>query len=219
MIPSLKLSTDGPTSVAFISTMEIDSMRRCNSFFQWFRAIPLTLVLVLGLISFAFSFAPSLFFKSMYPLRYEDEITASSSAHGVDPFLVAAIIRSESSWDPEVASNQGAVGLMQLLPETAADMVSKRLVDASVYPVDQLTDPAVNIEYGCAYLSYLLTYFNGATDRAIAAYNAGMGNVDDWTKQNDLLHNAITFPETQAYLVRVNMAKARYQELYPQAFR
>lgn len=108
---------------------------------------------------------------------------------------------------------------MQLMPETAQDMVAKGLVDGKRYSYENLEDPTVNIEYGCAYLSYLLTHFNGATDRAIAAYNAGMGNVDGWAKQDKLLHNAITFPETQAYLVRVNMAKARYQELYPQAFR
>ena len=194
-------------------------MNRRGSFLRWYRAAPLTVVLIFGLVSFAFTFAPSLLFKSMYPLRYEDEITASASAHGVDPYLVAAVIRSESSWDPEASSHQGARGLMQLMPETAKDMMSKGLVDGKRYSYENLEDPAINIEYGCAYLSYLLTYFNGATDRAIAAYNAGMGNVDGWAKQDKLLHNAITFPETQAYLVRVNMAKARYQELYPQAFR
>lgn len=194
-------------------------MFKRGSLLQWYRVIPLTLVLVLGLISFVYSFAPSVLFRAMYPLRYESEITHASSEHGVDPFLVAAIIRSESSWDPAVVSSQGAVGLMQLMPETAQDMAAMGLVDDRDFPIDQLTEPAVNIEYGCAYLSYLLSYFNGAIDRAIAAYNAGMGNVDGWTQQDDLLHNAITFPETQAYLVRVNMAKARYQELYPQAFR
>lgn len=190
-----------------------------GSFLRWYRALPLIIVLIFGLVSFAFTFAPSLLFKSMYPLRYEDEITASAATHGVDPYLVAAVIRSESSWDPEASSHQGARGLMQLMPETAQDMVAKGLVDGKRYSCENLEDPAINIEYGCAYLSYLMTYFNGATDRAIAAYNAGMGNVDGWAKQDKLLHNAITFPETQAYLVRVNMAKARYQELYPQAFR
>ena len=194
-------------------------MNRRGSFLRWYRVFPLTVVLIFGLVSFAFAFAPSLLFKSMYPLRYEDEIAAAAANHGVDPYLVAAVIRSESSWDPEASSHQGARGLMQLMPETAQDMVAKGLVDGKRYSYENLEDPTVNIEYGCAYLSYLLTYFNGATDRAIAAYNAGMGNVDGWAKQDKLLHNAITFPETQAYLVRVNMAKARYQELYPQAFR
>lgn len=186
--------------------------------FTWYRVAPVALVLFLGIISFVYSFGPSLLFKPMYPLEHESEITASASAHGVDPYLVAAIIRSESSWDERASSHRGAIGLMQLMPETASDMVEKGLVDPNRFSVDQLTDPATNIEFGCAYLSYLMLYFNGATDKAVAAYNAGMGNVDIWTQEGDILHNAITFPETQAYLVRVTMAQTRYRELYPQAF-
>lgn len=186
--------------------------------FTWYRVVPVALVLLLGVTSFVYSFGPSLLFKPMYPLEHESEITASASGHGVDPYLVAAIIRSESSWDERASSHRGAIGLMQLMPETASDMVEKGLVDPNRFSVDRLTDPATNIEFGCAYLSYLMMYFNGATDKAVAAYNAGMGNVDIWTQEGDILHNAITFPETQAYLVRVTMAQTRYRELYPQAF-
>ena len=186
--------------------------------FTWYRVAPVALVLLLGVTSFVYSFGPSLLFKPMYPLEHESEITASASAHGLDPYLVAAIIRSESSWDERASSHRGAIGLMQLMPETASDMVEKGLVDPNRFSVDQLTDPATNIEFGCAYLSYLMMYFNGATDKAVAAYNAGMGNVDIWTQEGDILHNAITFPETQAYLERVTMAQTRYRELYPQAF-
>ena len=107
---------------------------------------------------------------------------------------------------------------MQLLPETAQDMVAKGLVDGSEYDPVNLKDPSTNVEFGCAYLSYLLRFFNGSTDKAIAAYNAGMGNVASWTKNSTVLHNAITFPETQAYLVRVNNAYSRYKELYPTSF-
>lgn len=185
---------------------------------KWYRVLPMVVVMLFGLISFVYSFGPSLFFKAVYPLSYEQEITDSSVRHSVDPYLVSAIIKSESGWDPSATSHKGAQGLMQLMPETAADMAQKGIIDSSRFSADELFDPATNIEYGCAYLSYLLEYFNGATDRAIAAYNAGMGNVDDWTQQGDVLHNAITFPETQAYLVRVNMAQERYRELYPGAF-
>lgn len=185
---------------------------------KWYRVLPMAVVMLFGLISFVYSFGPSLFFQSVYPLSYEQEITDSSVRHSVDPYLVSAIIKSESGWNPSATSHKGAQGLMQLMPETAADMAQKGIVDSSRFSADDLFDPATNIEYGCAYLSYLLEYFNGATDRAIAAYNAGMGNVDDWTQQGDVLHNAITFPETQAYLVRVNMAQERYRELYPGAF-
>ena len=107
---------------------------------------------------------------------------------------------------------------MQLLPETAQDMIAQGVVDGSSYSSQNLSVPATNIEFGCAYLAYLLKYFNGSTDSAIAAYNAGLGNVDGWAQENTALHNAITFPETQAYLIRVNNAWSRYKTLYPDRF-
>ena len=193
-------------------------MSRRVRLFAWYRVLPLLAVLLIGIVSFTYSFAPSLLFQALYPLRYEDQIKTSSASHGVDPYLVAAVIKSESNWDPAASSHRGAQGLMQLMPETARDMIDKGLVDGSRFASDNLQDPDTNIEFGCAYLAYLISYFNGATDKAIAAYNAGMGNVDDWTKEGDALHNAITFPETQTYLARVNMAEQRYRDLYAQAF-
>lgn len=192
-------------------------MRR-DGLFTWFRLIPLLVVIVFGLISFVYSYAPSVLFRPLYGLEYENEILDSSSAYGIDPYLVTAVIRTESNWDTHAVSHSGAQGLMQLMPETARDMVNQGYVDPREFDPDMLTDPAINIRYGCAYLSYLLKYFNGATDKAIAAYNAGMGNVDDWSQEKSRLHNAITFPETQAYLVRVTMTLKRYRDLYPNAF-
>lgn len=182
----------------------------------WYRIIPLTALLVLGIISYCFSFAPSALFRGIYPLSYEDEIVASSQRHNVDPRLVAAIIEVESGWNPSATSSQGACGLMQLLPETAQDMVDLGLVDGSRYDSADLTDPATNIEMGCAYLSYLTDFFHSSTDEAIAAYNAGLSHVLGWSQEATVLHNAITFPETQAYLIRVNNAWTRYRELYGQ---
>lgn len=193
-------------------------MRRVK-LLAWYRVLPLLLVAALGGVSAAYAYAPALLFKTVYPLDHERQITDSAARHGVDPYLVAAVISAESGWDAEALSRKGAQGLMQLMPETAQDMVGKGYVDGRRYPADELSDPTVNIEFGCAYLAYLSAYFNGATDRAIAAYNAGMGNVDDWAREDTILHNAITFPETQAYLVRVNNACARYREIYPDAFR
>lgn len=193
-------------------------MARSARLFAWYRVMPLLIVATFGIISFVYSFGPSLVFKALYPLSYEDAITQSASEHGVDPYLVAAVIQSESGWDASATSHKGAQGLMQVMPQTATDMVQKGLVDGSQYDPTNLLDPRTNIEFGCAYLSYLLSYFNGTTEKAIAAYNAGLGNVDSWSQDEGLLHIAIPFPETQAYLVRVNMARSRYLELYPQAF-
>lgn len=187
-------------------------------FLRWYRALPLALVSALGIISLAFSYAPSFLFQALYPLEYEELILESSIRHGLDPYLVAAVIDTESDWDADAESSKGALGLMQLMPETAADMAEWGLVDSSVYDEDDLSDPATNIEYGCAFLAYLLEYYNGSTDKAVAAYNAGMGNVDEWLQEESVLTGAITFPETQAYLARVTTARTRYEELYPTAF-
>lgn len=180
----------------------------------WFRTLPLGAVALFGLIAYLYSFAPSFLFQPFYPLEYRDEIAASTERHTVDPLLVAAVIKAESNWNPTSTSSQGAQGLMQLMPETARDMVRLGLVDGDRFDPDDLSDPATNIEIGCAYLSYLIDYFNGSIDLAIAAYNAGLSNASTWSQEDTVLHNAITFPETQAYLIRVNNAWMRYRELY-----
>lgn len=192
-------------------------MRR-SRFLSWYRVLPLFAVLVMGLISVVYSCAPSLFFKFLYQLNYESYIQTSAERHGVDPYLVCAVIETESNWNADATSSQGAQGLMQLMDATAQDMIDKDLVDSSTYSANNLNDPATNIEFGSAYLEYLLNYFNNSSDKAIAAYNAGMGNVDDWSSIGSILQNAITFPETQAYLIRVNNAYERYKSLYPNEF-
>lgn len=98
-------------------------------FFAWYRLIPLAAVFAFGLISFVYSCAPAAFFKPLYPIDYEAYVKQSSISHNLDPYLVCAVIKSESNWDPEAESNQGAQGLMQLMPETAQDMIAKGLVD------------------------------------------------------------------------------------------
>lgn len=110
-------------------------------FFTWYRVAPLAVVLVFGFISLVYSYAPAAFFKPLYPIDYEAYVKQSSISHNLDPYLVCAVIKSESNWDPEAESNQGARGLMQLMPETAQDMIAKGLVDGSEYPPTTLTIP------------------------------------------------------------------------------
>ncbi len=184
----------------------------------WLRAIALVPAFVFCLIALVFTYAPAPVVGMLYPLSYEDDIQSAAKAYKIDPYLVAAVIETESNWDPSVRSSSGAEGLMQLLPDTAQDMIDKGYIDAAAYSVDDLYEPEVNIMFGCAYLRYLLDYYDGALDRAIAAYNAGIGNVEDWVDQDTALHNAITFPETQAYLVRVLNSYNRYEELYAGRF-
>lgn len=191
---------------------------RAPRFLRWYRLLPIIAVLGFGGVSWAYSFAPAPLFQFFYPLRYEDDILASANAYGLDPYLVCAVIETESGWNPRASSDRGAEGLMQLLPETAEDMITQGMVSSDEADPDDLYDPATNIRFGCAYLSYLIEYFNGATDHAIAAYNAGMGNVDVWTGSGGELSDSIAFPETQSYLARVKTAHERYRELYPTSF-
>lgn len=175
-------------------------------------------MLALGAISYVYVSAPSILLSPFYPLRYEEAIAAASERYNVDPFLICAVIETESQWDALAESGQGAVGLMQVLPSTAEDVALRGLVNADEYDPADLVDPETNIMYGTAYLSFLIDYFDGSTDFAVAAYNAGPGNAEMWIESSGALHNAITFPETQAYLIKVRNAHARYQELYAGTF-
>ena len=98
----------------------------------------------------------------------------------VEPALVHSIIRQESEFNPTIKSRAGATGLMQLLPSTAR-LVAKRL--GIGYRSSQITDPEYNIKLGTAYLGQMLDRYQGSYILAIAAYNAGPGNVDKWVKR------------------------------------
>lgn len=191
---------------------------RAMRIFGWYRVIPMAFVLLAGAVSFAYVNAPSPLVRPLYPLEYREFIAEASETYGVDPYLLAAMIETESNWIPDAVSKPGAQGLMQVMSATAQDMAQMGLVDTERFDSGNLDDPETNIMYGCAYIRYLIDYFNGSIDYAVAAYNAGMSNVEDWAREPTALHNAITFPETQAYLVRVKNAWGRYQELYAGVF-
>lgn len=157
----------------------------------------------------------------LYPVSHLGDVQASSERHGIDPYLVCAIIRSESGWDDGAVSEVGAVGLMQVMPETAQTMVNFGLVDAERFPVDDLANPAVNIEYGCAYLGYLAGEFE-TLEQVIAAYNAGAGPVRIWMADAEAagvgFADAIAYAETRAYVAQVLVAYEGYEVSYPSLY-
>ncbi|MBQ6395632.1 MAG: lytic transglycosylase domain-containing protein [Atopobiaceae bacterium] len=173
-------------------------------------------MLLLGLASFAVSAFPQMFGQMVLaPVSYTDDLLASCERHGVDPYLACAVIKCESGWDASIESSAGAVGLMQLMPDTALEVADMGLVDRSIYDPTNLTDPATNIEYGCAYLGYLIRYF-GNEEVAVAAYNAGMGWVEQWTAPGyESFDDVIEFPETASYLVRVRAVEEEYRLCWP----
>jgi soluble lytic murein transglycosylase len=152
----------------------------------------------------------------LYPYPYRGLIERAAARHQVDPYLVAALIRNESKFNPSARSAAGAVGLMQLMPETAAWIATQR---NQPFHVADLTDPAVNIEMGCWYLANLQRAFGGDRTVVLAAYNAGRNNVAEWlnsqtwTGERHTL-SQIPFPETRTYVARVLRDETIYRHLY-----
>jgi len=178
----------------------------------------LGIIVVLAAATFLYLRGPAFWQRRYYPLSYTQAIATSSARHEVSPQLIAAVINAESKWDPQTRSSAGAVGLMQILPSTAEDLAQSGAVNADKYPLDALSEPAVNIEYGTAYLRYLVDRYH-EIETVLAAYNAGLRHADEWAAKGGDIRAAIEFPETKHYVLRVMRGKDRYEELYPDAFK
>ena len=154
--------------------------------------------------------------RCIYPYDYRSYIETSAARSHTDPYLVAAVIKHESDFEPYAQSDGGAVGLMQLMPQTAAWIAGCL---GEPFTEDYLYDPALNIRYGVWYLAELEREFGGNDILALAAYNAGRGNVRDWmerfhwTDQFDEIE-AIPYPETRFYVRRVLEGREQYKRLY-----
>jgi soluble lytic murein transglycosylase len=148
------------------------------------------------------------------PLRYSDVIRQQAAEKRLDPALVAAVIYAETKFDPRTSS-AGAVGLMQILPQTAQFLAHRS--GATTFTTEDLARPQVNIAYGSYYLRYLLNEYHGSQVLALAAYNGGEANVDRWIAAahgGRLSINEIPFPETRAYVSRVLSARGDYRRSY-----
>jgi soluble lytic murein transglycosylase len=159
---------------------------------------------------------PRAFWEVIYPLGWRDEVADAAKRAGLDPFLVAAVVREESSYYPRAVSRAGARGLMQLMPATA-----KPMADVRGLPFDGgvlLDDPRANLEMGAAFLAGLMKEF-GDPRLAIAAYNAGPRRVRDWWKARrtadmEAFVEQIPYDETRAYVKRVLLSWSEYRRLY-----
>ena len=189
-------------------------MSRGSRFWRWYRTMPILAMALVAALSLGFENLPGVILrKTFFPVHHEAAIMESSARHDIDPLLVCAVIKCESNWNDSAVSGAGAIGLMQMMPSTSAELAESGLVDASSYNPTDLTNPATNIEYGCAYLQQLESQLS-STDEIIAAYNAGPGSVEDWLSGGGDITDVIGFPETALYLTRVNETYDRYQALY-----
>jgi len=144
------------------------------------------------------------------PLRHEDVIRQQSREKDVDASLIAAVIYSESKFSDRTSS-AGARGLMQITRQAASDI--ERHSGGTTFKFDDLSDPEINIRYGTFLLRELLERYDGDVVAALAAYNAGPGNVDSWGG-SDLGVEGIEFPETRAYVEEVLDKQDEYREEY-----
>ncbi len=154
----------------------------------------------------------------IYPYPYRDTVERYAEQYGVDSHLAAAVILSESHFQNDVHSHRGAVGLMQLMPDTAAWIAYQ--LDDEGYSVTSLHEPERNIRYGVWYLASLEHEFQNNDVLALAAYNAGRGNVRAWIQEEGWPEDfsdigRIPYNETRAYVARVLAAQRKYRDLYP----
>jgi soluble lytic murein transglycosylase len=188
-----------------------------TSVFWPYRLVILGVVVLLASVAFLFLRGPQAWQRRYYQLDYRQEIAASAQRHKVNPYLVAAVVEAESDWSPSARSAVGAVGLMQVMPSTAAELAQRGWVDAARFAPERLDDPAVNLEYGTAYLRYLVERYH-EVETALAAYNAGLANADQWAAGGGDIRERIEFPATRHFVLKVSRAKDRYEALYPDAF-
>jgi soluble lytic murein transglycosylase len=152
----------------------------------------------------------------IFPLTYWDLIRKHATAHNLDPYLVAALIGQESTFDPEVRSVANAWGLMQIVPATGRQLA--RSVGIRRFTTSMLTNPETNVRLGTLYFSRLVRQFGG-TYYALASYNAGENRVVRWKAERpgleeDEFIDDIPFPETQNYVKRILGTAEDYRQLY-----
>ena len=177
-------------------------------------AIALTLLIIIA--GFVVYFSGKAIEKATYPMRYREYVEQYAEQNGLNPALVFAVIKTESSFRADVVSSAGAVGLMQIMPSTA-EKLAKRLGEETP-SAEELKDPETNIKYGCAMLAWMRGEF-GSMDTVLAAYNAGWGNVKKWLADEAYSSDGVTlhtipFKETENFVGRVNLAAEKYREIY-----
>jgi soluble lytic murein transglycosylase len=150
---------------------------------------------------------PSWWARLWYPLKYPATVRAEAATEHLDPALLAAVIEEESKFDSQAKSRTGAIGLMQLQPATAKGIALR--THGETFQVSDLYDPTINVRYGAWYLRHLLDLY-GDERTALAAYNAGQQNVNRWLAH----HEPVQFPETRAYVSRIERLKGIYRRAY-----
>ena len=157
-----------------------------------------------------------------YPDAYAARVKRNAELRGIDPRIVWAVMREESTFRPGIRSPADAVGLMQIIPPTAARLGAEMGISDAAAKLD---NPRVNIRLGTYYLAWLMKRYEGNPSRAVAGYNAGEEAVDRWLtelspatlKEQDAFIEDIPYGETRNYVKKVLKSYQVYRRLYPEA--
>ena len=180
------------------------------------KALIIALV-IFAVIAAAFFIAYDKINKSLYPLEFTEFIDKYCDEYDVPRSLAYAVIRTESGFDPSAVSRVGAIGLMQLMPDTFSWL--SRLMEIEERP-ELISDPETNIRYGIYYLHHLYIRFGSASwDTVLAGYNAGHGRVTQWLADAQYSDDGVTlknipYEETRSYIKKVNSARDKYITIY-----
>lgn len=171
----------------------------------------------LGLVLFKIVRIQDFVLKKIYPIKYSEYVEKYSEENGIDKYLVYAIIKAESNFDPDVKSKADAIGLMQLMEETAVER--SNVIDNEEIESYDLYDPETNIKLGTSYFAYLLDLYNGNTVLAVIAYNAGLGNVQEWIRSGIIKQDGsdienIPYKETENYVRKILRDYQMYLKIY-----
>jgi soluble lytic murein transglycosylase len=180
--------------------------------------LALALVLAAGLAALVTGLGPlgDAVREITLPLKHDDIIRQQAADKDLDPALIASVIYEESRFRDQT-SHAGARGLMQITPDTA-DFIAKHS-GGDLFEQSDLATPQINIAYGSYFLRYLLDHYEGNEGAALAAYNAGIGNVDGWVERAGGIDSFeadsdVPFPETRAYVENVLDTRGDYREHY-----
>ena len=157
------------------------------------------------------------YWRLLFPIGWEDRLRARSERHGLDPYLVAALIRQESEFHPGAKSRAGALGLMQIMPGTGRALF--RRLGISGFTSRKLTVPDTSLRLGTFHLKNVLAQFGGDLEKTLAGYNAGERRVPQWMKlgpfdDNEEFAETIPFSETRGYVQSVLRNRAMYERVY-----
>ena len=152
--------------------------------------------------------------KSVYKKEYSEYVTKYAEQYGVEENLIYALIKAESNFNPDAVSHQNAKGLMQLMQSTAEDLAKKSKINLNN---ENILEPEVNIQLGTQYIASLLNKYD-CVEVALAAYNAGSGNVDKWISSGKIKADGsdienIPYKETNTYVRKIMRDYEIYKQL------